>query len=70
MSPKWKSGQPNPVILCASLMPHRFTLLSASQLARSHTGKSAEGTVLVISNSKISQLSVSIPTNLSQLSKI
>jgi len=60
---KWKSGQPNPVILCASVMQHRFTLPSASQLARSYTRKSAEVTVPFISNSKISQLSLCFHTH-------
>jgi hypothetical protein len=60
---KWKSGQPNPVILCASFMPHRFPLPSASQLALSHTRKSAEVTVLLISNSTISQLSLCFHTH-------
>jgi len=60
---KWKSVQPNPVILCASFMLHRFTVSSASQLARSHTRTSAEVTALLISNSTISQLSLCFHTH-------
>jgi len=48
---------------CASFMPHRFTLPSASQSAQSHTRKSAEVTVLSISNSTISQLSLCFHTH-------